>query len=168
MYKSVFNDNYLCHYNQNHSKKNGQFVSGDGDGDGISNDHANQRKKIKGDISKGTWKNNAGVNLKYVSPKGLKPGYWINADTGKKASAGNQWRQVPKEFRKREAGKSMFYTGLAVATAVTIQAGMDIAEYCMDRKINNWNRSDDSVERARQYVDDFKRARAAKIVGGDW
>jgi len=45
MYKAVFNDNYLCHYNKNHSKANGQFVSGDGDGDGISNDHANQNKK---------------------------------------------------------------------------------------------------------------------------
>lgn len=35
--------NYLIHYNKNHSSKNGQFVSGDGDGDGITNDHA-QRK----------------------------------------------------------------------------------------------------------------------------
>ena len=51
MYKAVINDNYLCHYNQNHSKKNGQFVSGDGDGDGITNDHANQNKKKSG------WKN---------------------------------------------------------------------------------------------------------------
>lgn len=45
MYKAVINDNYLCHYNKNHSKTNGQFTSGDGDGDGISNDHANQKKK---------------------------------------------------------------------------------------------------------------------------
>ena len=45
MYKAVINDNYLCHFNQNHSKKNGQFTSGDGDGDGIVNDHANQNKK---------------------------------------------------------------------------------------------------------------------------
>lgn len=36
---------YLIHYNKNHSKANGQFVSGDGDGDGIANDHANDRKK---------------------------------------------------------------------------------------------------------------------------
>lgn len=36
---------YLVHFNQNHSSKNGQFISGDGDGDGISNDHANQGKK---------------------------------------------------------------------------------------------------------------------------
>ena len=37
--------NYLCHYNKNHSPKNGQFTSGDGDGDGVSNDHANRSKK---------------------------------------------------------------------------------------------------------------------------
>ena len=32
---------YLIHYNKNHSSKNGRFVSGDGDGDGISDDHHN-------------------------------------------------------------------------------------------------------------------------------
>lgn len=37
---------YLVHYNKNHSKKNGQFVSGDGDGDGVVNDHANQKKQL--------------------------------------------------------------------------------------------------------------------------
>lgn len=36
---------YLIHYNKNHSKANGQFISGDGDGDGVVNDHANQYKK---------------------------------------------------------------------------------------------------------------------------
>lgn len=30
---------YLIHYNKNHSKKNGQFVSGDGDGDGRGDEH---------------------------------------------------------------------------------------------------------------------------------
>lgn len=45
MYKAVLSsDSYLIHYNKNHSKANGQFTSGDGDGDGIANDHANQRK----------------------------------------------------------------------------------------------------------------------------
>ena len=38
---------YLIHYNKNHSKANGQFISGDGDGDGISNDHKNQRMSEK-------------------------------------------------------------------------------------------------------------------------
>ncbi|MBP5598236.1 MAG: hypothetical protein J6Y02_22910 [Pseudobutyrivibrio sp.] len=38
--------NYLIHFNKNHSKSNGQFISGDGDGDGINNDRANQRKEL--------------------------------------------------------------------------------------------------------------------------
>ena len=36
---------YLIHFNKNHSKKNGQFISGDGDGDGIPNDHAARKKE---------------------------------------------------------------------------------------------------------------------------
>lgn len=42
--------NYLVHFNKNHSPKNGQFTNGDGDGDGILNDHKNQdvyKKNIK-------------------------------------------------------------------------------------------------------------------------
>ena len=35
------------HFNKNHSKANGQFISGDGDGDGIADDHAH-RGKSKG------------------------------------------------------------------------------------------------------------------------
>lgn len=34
---------YLVHFNRNHDKKSGKFTYGDGDGDGITNDHANQR-----------------------------------------------------------------------------------------------------------------------------
>lgn len=38
---------YLIHFNKNHSKSNGQFISGDGDGDGILNDNINQRKSLR-------------------------------------------------------------------------------------------------------------------------
>lgn len=44
----MYHTTYLIHYNKNHSKANGQFTSGDGDGDGIVNDHANQRKSQSG------------------------------------------------------------------------------------------------------------------------
>ena len=30
---------YLIHFNKNHSSKNGQFISGDGDGDGVADEH---------------------------------------------------------------------------------------------------------------------------------
>ena len=35
---------YLIHFNSNHSPRNGQFIRGDGDNDGIVNDHAHRRK----------------------------------------------------------------------------------------------------------------------------
>lgn len=35
---------YLVHFNRNHDSKNGQFTYGDGDADGITNDHKNQRR----------------------------------------------------------------------------------------------------------------------------
>lgn len=61
-YKAVFNDNYLCHYNKIHSKKNGQFISGDGDGDGVVDEHhrysKNQKyKKMSYEASTNTVKN---------------------------------------------------------------------------------------------------------------
>lgn len=40
MYKAVITtNNELRHFNKNHSRQNGQFISGDGDGDGSANDH---------------------------------------------------------------------------------------------------------------------------------
>lgn len=36
---------YLIHYNRNHDKKSGRFTYGDGDGDGIRDDHSNQKDK---------------------------------------------------------------------------------------------------------------------------
>lgn len=41
--------NYLIHFNKNHSSKNGQFISGDGDGDGIADDHAHRSKAKRTD-----------------------------------------------------------------------------------------------------------------------
>lgn len=131
---------YLIHYNKNHNPKNGQFAPGDGNGDGIVNDHANRKKandskdyyvtssgeKIrkpvkekegKYTISNVTRKNNAGIRLAYVSPNNiLREGYWINADTGEKASAGNQWWASPDDTAAKEYGKSMFQMGIRDTT----------------------------------------------------
>ena len=43
------NNNYLIHFNKNHSKANGQFISGDGDSDGIVDDHAHRSKSHRTD-----------------------------------------------------------------------------------------------------------------------
>lgn len=40
VYKAVITtNNELMHFNKNHSRHNGQFISGDGDGDGVVDDH---------------------------------------------------------------------------------------------------------------------------------
>ena len=44
-YKIVYRDDYLMHFNKNHDPKNGQFTFGDGDDDGIRDDHAHRGKK---------------------------------------------------------------------------------------------------------------------------
>lgn len=38
--------NYLIHFNRVHDPKTGRFSWGDGDGDGIRNDHGNQSSKL--------------------------------------------------------------------------------------------------------------------------
>jgi hypothetical protein len=50
MSEIVYGD-YLCHFNKNHSPKNGQFVSGDGDGDGQVNDRATKFGKVTNEAS---------------------------------------------------------------------------------------------------------------------
>jgi len=46
IYNYTFNDSspYFAHFNKNHDKKNGQFTFGDGNGNGVLNDHAHRRK----------------------------------------------------------------------------------------------------------------------------
>lgn len=44
---------YLIHFNKNHSSKNGRFVSGDGDGDGVLDDHHNYSKNKVSNVSGG-------------------------------------------------------------------------------------------------------------------
>ena len=38
---------YLIHFNKNHSNYNGQFTSGDGDGDGIRDDHHHYKQNTQ-------------------------------------------------------------------------------------------------------------------------
>lgn len=148
MYKAVINDNYLCHYNKNHSKANGQFVSGDGDGDGIANDHANQNKKRSGVIS-GFEKDKA--KLKKTRQKIIKE----QKDSWKKKS----------KYSKTVA---ILGTAAGVATVVGLGATMVINHR------NEKMREEISKQRARDYVESLKQtmwreaASKAKFAGGDW
>ena len=69
---------YLVHFNKNHSPKNGQFVSGDGDGDGVINDYKNQKKNryqyVDGSLTpkgKQRWARQYVKDVKKAQRKGL-------------------------------------------------------------------------------------------------
>lgn len=61
---------YLIHFNKNHSESNGQFVSGDGDGDGILNDNKNQRRALRMERKDEKW---AKRNYNKLYKKAYKP-----------------------------------------------------------------------------------------------
>lgn len=46
-YKIVYRDDYLMHFNKNHDPKNGRFTFGDGDNDGVVDDHAHRGERSK-------------------------------------------------------------------------------------------------------------------------
>lgn len=74
MSEFMYNSDYLCHFNKNHSPKNGQFVSGDGDGDGQVDDHGSKKIKfgsadtVKGSINPRNPKNSS-AGLKATNKK---------------------------------------------------------------------------------------------------
>lgn len=86
---------YLCHFNKNHSSKNGQFTFGDGDGDG-SNDERGRRGRYKPEaIGNGNQ-----PQVQYV-PKGLvkgvgKLGKWAAGKAFSMTKWGKQYNEIKK------------------------------------------------------------------------
>lgn len=133
---------YLMHFNKNHSSKDGRFVSGDGDGDGQVNDRANRGKHPESKV----YKTKSGKEVKYVSPNGLKKGYWADAKTNKRLIGRTLFKAAPSEFRGKEFAKTMFYVGASQAIAGANEA-------------------------SKRYVEQYNNDRiksSAKSVGGDW
>ena len=64
---------YLVHFNKLHSKKNGQFVSGDGDSDGIADEH--HRYSKNGVVEK--WSGDRVRSIK-IDSKNVKKNYKIS------------------------------------------------------------------------------------------
>ena len=82
----MYYPNYLVHFNKLHSKSNGQFISGDGDSDGVADEHhrytksgktvikPQSREESSGPISKESVKLAAKVSLpiaKFLAGKAL-------------------------------------------------------------------------------------------------
>lgn len=121
--------NYLVHFNKNHSKANGQFVSGDGDGDGIVDDHANRSKK-RGQYSAKIENYHKGTLFKdpyYIDKKGNKRSY----DT---------YKDMPYDVQNSERARAKVkkYGGIALK-AIAVAAATAGAAYTIKKlKDNNW------------------------------
>lgn len=85
----MYYSNYLIHFNQNHSSKNGQFTSGDGDGDGIRNDHANARKNTNSKNSSAHTSGSSKAGKTMLNGKNFISGVSsMSVDGGSESSAG--------------------------------------------------------------------------------
>jgi hypothetical protein len=109
---------YLIHYNKNHSKANGQFVSGDGDGDGIANDHANQKKKLL------TWKYSTSTkehaeNTKNVGKRQISSGVAL-------AAAGSATAFLGKVMTMKADSDFMYYAGTGAEFVGAFVAGSGV------------------------------------------
>lgn len=159
---------YLIHYNKNHSKKNGQFVSGDGDSDGIVDDHHNYSKNKVTSPKNGS----SGVSKslkKYTGEKGLenmkKAGFMkvakaLSKDYGKRYrdAPGKNTEEADKKYKKKLAD-------LEEKTWKKYEQKGKIADdggYIWDEKIADWYNkeydkivSQDKIDYGRAWMKDL-------------
>lgn len=120
---------YLAHFNGNHSRHNGQFINGDGDNDGIIDDHHNYSRN-KQDLSSAPKQSQSYVDPRDVKAMGdvtLKLGGFVlsKTRTGKKINAvwGALLSNSDLAQAARDSGtieyinkkKNMMYIGIANA-----------------------------------------------------
>ena len=142
---------YLIHYNKNHSKANGQFVSGDGDGDGISNDHKNQVKPNKYQNADGSLTEKG--HKKFDKLISLKKQY--DEQTKRTVEAANeQYKYLKKnKFLSKDPGAYKTDTQLAYATDEKFKQ-------IVDKTLNESNKQ-------KEVYDLFARERS-KIAGSNY
>lgn len=87
--------NYLCHFNRNHSKKNGQFTFGDGDGDGSSDERGRRGRYKPEAIGNGNQ-----PQVQYVSKGVVKSIAKIGKWAAGKAFAMTKWGKQYNEIKQ--------------------------------------------------------------------
>ena len=115
MYKAVINttnDDYIMHFNKNHSPHDGKFTTGDGDGDGVADDHHSGNRTNDGSVSSISTKSSKqpktyGQTLKSKGTKKVIGGMGTMAVSTFLASSDN------------EIASGMGYLGLLVGAGVT-------------------------------------------------
>lgn len=146
---------YLVHYNKNHSKANGQFVSGDGDGDGQINDHAqrSERDKYK----------SLGPAERAVYRQEMKKKERAKLKATRKKIINEQKSAWQK---KSKGDKAFAILGTAAAATAVIGLGTAMVIDHRNEKLRQEIRAED--KRRAQEVIDRARASKAKFSGGDW
>ena len=93
--------NYLIHFNRNHDKL-GRFAIGDGDGDGIRDDHSNQEKQAYNGKSRKEYIKNMTEQYKSNGHSNIKARRYA-----KNAADQNQWetKQYNKSLKKVQKNK---------------------------------------------------------------
>jgi hypothetical protein len=120
---------YLVHYNKNHSSKTGQFAPGDGDGDGVSNDHANQRKKGQYSAKIENYhKGNAFHEAYYIDKNGNKRSYMSYKEMPVDAQNAERARNKGKQVAKKVAG---------IAISTVSAAAIAVGATLLVRSLNN-------------------------------
>ena len=126
---------YLIHYNKNHSKSNGQFVSGDGDGDGQVNDRAAKKAQKERDRAK----------LKATRRKIIR-------------DQKNSWKNKSKD---QKAGVII---GATTAALTVAGFGLAVALDHRNEKLNQQIR-EENRQRAQEIIDRHRASRAKDIGG---
>lgn len=151
---------YLIHYNKNHSKANGQFVSGDGDGDGISNDHNNQKKQLTSAEKKAKER----AQLKRTRKKIINQQKQYLKDN----SPIGQFKKLPKKEQKARVKAGIIITAASLTAAAAVGAA-----YCISER-NEKIRHEQNQQRTREWIEKVNQvkwreaASKAKSIGGDW
>jgi hypothetical protein len=109
--------NYLIHYNKNHSKANGQFVSGDGDGDGMVNDNVNRRKGVWSAKIENYNKGTMFRDPYYIDKKGNKRSYQSYKEMPVEVQNAEKARAKGKQFVKKVGGTVVGLAGTAAVAA---------------------------------------------------
>lgn len=89
--------NYLCHFNRNHSKKNGQFTFGDGDGDGTSDERGRHGRYKPEAIGNHDEPSTQYIN-KTTLKLGVKAGTWLAGKAFVGTKLGKQYNQLKKDW----------------------------------------------------------------------
>ena len=136
---------YLIHFNKNHSPKNGQFTSGDGDADGVRDDHHNYKKN------------------KVTSPDGKD----VSVKTMQNMT--KDYEKINKKYNESSEGKHLlgkhneyFQKSYDKSMALWVASDEQLKKYANDKKWREEYISD--TKKANEYEMKYEKSKARKLA----